>query len=71
MRAAHRLENSLHNFHPTITPEDKKTQTFYKHAENVDRGAFIQPETESTYNIFYRKQVHRRVPVLENNCKKE
>lgn len=71
MKGKHALQNSLHQFHPTIAPQPQQTESFYQLAEHVDRETFIQPETESTYNIFYRKQVQNRVPVVENNCKKE
>lgn len=71
MKGKHALENSLHQFHPTIAPQPAQTDNFYQLSKHIEREVFVQPETESTYNIFYRKQVQNRVPVLENNCKKE
>ena len=43
MKATHRLDNSLHKFHPVITPEDKKTQTFYGFNNTFDSKS-KQPE---------------------------
>lgn len=39
MKATHRLDNSLHRFHPVITPEDKKIQTFYGFSNTFDSKA--------------------------------
>ena len=70
MKATHGLANSLHRFHPVITPEDKRTQTLYKFSDNFDSKA-KEPEKETTYDIFYRQEYPRRVPIVQNDPKKE